>query len=195
MKFYSVNINCKETYQDIIVMSKVSCLMNWHYLYYKERKGEPIAEANGRHDLYIVEDINVQKFEKNLRENNILFCPLPITEDDYNMIMDEIFKNTQPLNEKVEFRHNNFKIIIRTDEMSSHHLPHVHVELSDGSSASISIDDNFSIFDKSGKGKDKDYAKAIECIKNNLQTLRTDWNMDAHAIYKFQKVDGMFLCK
>lgn len=195
MKFYTVEIDCSETYHDIIVLSKVSCLMNWYYLYFKEKNGKPIIDANGRHDLYIVEDVNVTKFEKNLKENNILFKELPITEEEYNAVMDEIFKNTQPLNEKLEFTNYNYKIIIRPNEMSSHNLPHVHVDLTDGSSASISIDDSYTIFDKSGKAKKKDYAKAIACIKANIQTLRRDWNNIASAIYKFKNVDGKFVCK
>ena len=195
MKFYTVEIDCSETYHDIIVLSKVSCLMNWHYLYFKEKKGEPIIDANGRHDLYIVEDVNVTKFEKNLKDNNIIFKKLQITEEEYNTVMDEIFKDTQPLNEKVEFRNFNYKIIIRTDEMSSHNRPHVHVDLTDGSSASISIDDSYTILDKSGKAKEKDYAKAIACIKTNIQKLRRDWNNIASAKYKFKNVDGIFVCK
>lgn len=195
MKFYYVETDNRKTYHDIIVLSKVSCLIDYFYLLYKENHGQLIHGTNGRHDLYIVEDNNVIEFEKNLIKNNIKFKRLNIDEIDYNNVMHEIFKDKELLNERVEFRKNNFKIIIRSNEDTNHSRPHVHVELTDGSSASISIDENCTILNCSGKAKDKDYDEAIKCIEKNIQALRKDWNEFSKSIYKFICVNNEYLCK
>ena len=185
--------NIENYYNDDCIMSRVSALIDSHFLKYKEDKGEPIPEAKGSHIMYVV--TKVEEFEKNLRDNNIEFVELPVSEDEYNEMHDVLFGKTQTLLEKVIVRGSNFKIIVRSDEDTNHFLPHVHVEISDGSSASISIDDQRKIFDCSGKAKDKDYKKAIECINMNIQTLREEWNTFSKATYRFVEKDGAFYCK
>ena len=95
----------------------------------------------------------------------------------------------------MEFRGNNYKIIIRSDENTNHFIPHCHVEFTDGSIASISIDNNYTILAMSGKAKIDDYKKPVEMIKRNVQNLRKEWNEFSKSTYKFELENGQYFLK
>lgn len=102
-KFYCVNKDLLNYYNDDIALAKVSCLIDTHYLKYKEDHNEPVLEANGSHIMYVVE--KAKEFETNCKNNNIDFMELPIDEAEYNLIYKLMFNKTHSLNEDL---HNSF---------------------------------------------------------------------------------------
>ena len=183
-------MDVESNYRDTIIMSKVSCLMDYSYLTAKDKEGKLPPEAKGQHLLWVVE--KYQEFENNLKENGIEYVELSVDEEEFDRIRKE---KPQQLLEKKEVEKDNYVIKIRSNENTNHYLPHVHVELTDGSSASISIDDDFKIFDCYGKAKHKDYKKAVLSIKKHLQKLRAEWNNFSMSQYKFNVINGKYVCK
>jgi len=72
------------------------------------------------------------------------------------------------------------KFIVRSDEMSGHHRPHLHVE---SSSASMSIAiDNAEILACSGKISPAQKRRAVEWMKENKELAEKYWNEFSNGI-------------
>ena len=82
----------------------------------------------------------------------------------------------------------SFKIVMYPRETTGHNKPHVHIYLDGGSSNAECFIDTIKLFNLKGKAKEKDYAKAIEWIKNNIQNVRKEWNDFAKSNYKFKSI-------
>jgi len=195
IKFYLVKKKLERYYNEDIAIGncKANMLIDSRSLKYMESIGNPVKEAEGNHIMYVVYG-GWEQFEETCKNNDITIVELPIDEFEYKKIHDIVY-NKKRLVEKVIKRGDNFKIIIRSDEDTNHFIPHCHVEFSDGSTASVSIDDNYTIFAMSGKAKTNDYKKPVDMIKKNVQALRKEWNDFSKSTYKFALINGQYIVK
>ena len=95
------------------------------------------------------------------------------------------------LREQTITRYQNVKVYVNSNEMSSHHRPHVHVDIND-KSYQIAIDDAFDVL---SQNEDK-YARFVikTYLKSNLNVCRKTWN-EIQSNYKFTIDDsGNYIC-
>lgn len=67
------------------------------------------------------------------------------------------------------------KFIVRTNENGNHHKPHLHVEISNGASMSIAIEDG-EILALSGKILPSQIKMAQEWMQENNEMIVNNWN-------------------
>lgn len=94
--------------------------------------------------------------------------------------------------EKEIYRSQQIKIIIHTNEISSHNRPHVHAFFND-KKYQISIDNVYEELN----GKTDKYCKFIikYCFKAQMQNFRKEWN-NIKSSYKFMiDKEGIYQCK
>lgn len=95
------------------------------------------------------------------------------------------------LREQTITRFQNIKVYVNSNEMSSHHRPHVHVDIND-KSYQIAIDDAFDVLSP----KEDKYARFIikTYLKSNLNACRKAWN-EIQSNYKFAiDASGNYIC-
>ena len=93
--------------------------------------------------------------------------------------------------EQTIIRYQNVKVYVNSNEMGSHHRPHVHVDIND-KSYQIAIDD---VFDVLSPNEDK-YARFVikTYLKSNLNACRKAWN-EIQSNYKFViDISGNYIC-
>jgi hypothetical protein len=93
--------------------------------------------------------------------------------------------------EQTIIRYQNVKVYVNSNEMGSHHRPHVHVDIND-KSYQIAIDD---VFDVLSPNEDK-YARFVikTYLKSNLNACRKAWN-EIQSNYKFViDTSGNYIC-
>ena len=127
-----------------------------------------------------------RKMIKDKTEEKIIFQHLMKIEDW--MIKED---GSLILLEKEILREQNIKIIIHSNEITSHNRPHIHAFYND-KEYQISIDDKI---EELNDNEDK-YCRLIIklCFKTNIQNFRKEWN-NIMSNYKF-KVDnnGQYVC-
>ena len=95
------------------------------------------------------------------------------------------------LQEQTIIRYQNVKVYVNSNEMGSHHRPHVHVDVND-KSYQIAIDDAFDVL---SQNEDK-YARFVikTYLKSELNACRKAWN-EIQSNYKFGIDDlGNYVC-
>lgn len=103
-----------------------------------------------------------------------------MTEQDYKVIQNFVLDFSVPTEFVQMARIDGMKIIIRTDEQSGHHLPHIHLETS---SASLSIEiETQKVLAASGKLNPNQLKKATKWIQDNQELLKRNWNELSNGI-------------
>lgn len=103
---------------------------------------------------------------------------------DIDLPDDNIYENgSVQLNEKTIENTKNYKILLKANEMTHHHRPHVHAIYDNKNEYSISIDDKIEVI----AGQDDKYAKRIikGFVLHDIQRYRKEWNSFVQSNYKF----------
>ena len=103
-----------------------------------------------------------------------------MTQYDYELIRKFVLEFSIPTDFVQVARIEGMKLIIRSNEQSGHHLPHIHLETS---SASLSIEiETQKILAMNGKISPSQVKKAIKWIAENQDLLKRNWNEFSNGI-------------
>lgn len=103
-----------------------------------------------------------------------------MTNKDYEILHNFVLDFSVPTEFVQIARIDGMKFIIRSNEQSGHHIPHIHLETSSASlSIAIETQDVLAI---SGNINPSQFKKAIKWVKDNQELIKRNWNEFSNGI-------------
>ena len=105
---------------------------------------------------------------------------IAMTQKDYEVLQNFVLDFSVPTEFVQLARIDGMKFIIRSNEQSGHHIPHIHLETS---SASLSIEiETQKVLAAKGKINPSQLKKATKWIQDNQELIKRNWNEFSNGI-------------
>lgn len=103
-----------------------------------------------------------------------------MTNKDYEILQNFVLDFSIPTEFVQLARIDGMKFIIRSNEQSGHHIPHIHLETS-SASLSIAIETQ-EVLAISGNINPSQFKKAKKWVQDNQELIRRNWNEFSNGI-------------